>query len=149
MSEPTYLYVGSYILNVGIFHVLLVCRKGETESGGIWRAYAGSGGMKLYLGRWSRRASHPFNHGAGHGGMPQVDDVICLHHTADRSGTGEQGTSMERLPCLWQRIPGLSGADGCQVWPQWLIRSTHVSPNYVPWVSLYKEHQGLLLRGRL
>ena len=27
--------------------------------------------------------------------------------------------------------------------------SMHVSPNSVPWVSLYKEHQGLLLRGRL
>ena len=30
--------------------VVLMCRRGETELGNIWHAYAGSGGMKLYLG---------------------------------------------------------------------------------------------------
>ena len=48
-----------------------------------------------YLGRWSSLASHPSSHGAGSSVRPQVDDVICLHHTADRSGTGEHGTGME------------------------------------------------------
>ena len=32
--------------------------------------------------------SCPFRHGARHGGVPQVDDGICLHHTADQGGTG-------------------------------------------------------------
>ena len=36
----------------------------------------------------------------GQGGMLQVDDVICLHHTADRGGTGEQCAAMEDVSCL-------------------------------------------------
>ena len=111
-----------------VFTVLCMCRGRQTESSVSGMAVPDKEEAP-YLGRWSRRASHPFNHGAGHGGIPQVDDVICLHHTVDRSGTGEQGTGMERLSSLWQRRPGLSGADAGQAWPQWLIRSTHVSPS--------------------
>ena len=68
----------------------------------------------------------------GHGGMPQVGDVMCLHHTADQGGTGEQcigmvGVSGPGQRGLWRqgltqarrgdsgaRMPG--GDQG--VWPQ-------------------------------
>ena len=46
--------------------------------------------IKSKFGRWSRHLSCPFRHGARHGGMPQVDDGICLHHTADPGGAVEQ-----------------------------------------------------------
>ena len=32
-------------------------------------------------------------------------DVICLHHTADQGGTGEQCTGMEGVSCPGQRRP--------------------------------------------
>ena len=41
----------------------------------------------------------------GHGGMLQVDDVICLHHTADQGGTVEQCTGMTGVSCPGQREP--------------------------------------------
>ena len=34
----------------------------------------------------------------GQGGMLQVDDVICLHHTADQGGMVEQCTCMAECP---------------------------------------------------
>ena len=34
----------------------------------------------------------------GQGGMLQVDDVICLHHTADQGGTVEQCKAWRECP---------------------------------------------------
>ena len=66
-----------------------MCREEQTESSLSAMAMPDKEEVP-YLGRGSRHASHPFNHGAGHGVRPQVDDGICLHHTVDQGGTGEQ-----------------------------------------------------------
>ena len=117
MSEPTYLYVGSYISYVGIFHVLLVCRKGATESRGIWHAYAGSGGMKLYLGVWSRLTSCPYNHGASKWMMGHVCTLSPTRpawlqwRKHDKSTSGDIGNSADKTPvvksCTVSRGPPL------------------------------------------
>ena len=45
----------------------------------------------------------------GHGGVPQVDDMMCLHHTADQGGMGEQCTGMAGVSCPGQRGPWRQG----------------------------------------
>ena len=88
ISKPAYkMYVGSSSL------ILHVCRKGEPSYGVF--------GMPMpNEERWSRipddgqgsRLVPPITEQSV---RPQVDDVICLHLTADRSGTGEQCTGVE------------------------------------------------------
>ena len=39
-----------------------------------------------------------FRHGARHGSVPQVDDGICLHHTADPGGAVEQCEAWRERP---------------------------------------------------
>ena len=45
----------------------------------------------------------------GQGGMLQVDDVICLHHTADQGGTVEQCTGMAGVSGPGQKGPWRQG----------------------------------------
>ena len=90
----------------------------------------------------------------GHGGMPQVDDVMRSGLAADQGGAWEQYASMTGMSCPGQRRPwrhgltrlgvatGASLPGGDQgVWPQyWCLYPVTRLP-------LYKEPQGLLRTG--
>ena len=96
--------------------------------------------MEPYPGRRSRLTSCPPI--TEQGVRPQVDDVLCLHHTADRSGTGVHGTGMEA--CL------VSGRDDQNCQGVTLARhghsvgyvTTHVSPSLYPGFHYIRSTKG-------
>ena len=85
-----------------------MCRGEQSESSASGMAIPDKE-EAAYLGGESRHLSCPSNPGAWSSDMPQVDDVICLHRTADQGGTGEQYTGVEGMSCPGQRRPWRQG----------------------------------------